>query len=275
MNKQAKVAIIMLVAVILAYYGRDYLGAVEIPLTYILLVMGFTGYFLYSASIGSWRYATPQIIAPNFHASILFDPYEIPNTDYIAVPIGSYMAVGMSKEGGEGTLITLKSAVKKVSPNLVANIAIGQILEFGYDDYNIQPNNKYVKSSNFLCFCPMMPYRLEWLPPKIIDFIESDKGKFKGPFFFGYALDETKAIDLFTEDQLKVYLESIKILSKNYSDTNALIHTYRDLSEGNFRAVSRFIDTLGGINKSLYPTDWKSKFIGDKDRRKIERDDER
>lgn len=275
MNKQAKVAIVMLVAVILAYYGRDYLGTVEIPLTYIVLVMGFMGFFLYSASIGSWRYATPQIIAPNFHASILFDPYDIPNTDYVAIPFGSYMAVGMSKEGGEGTLITLKSLIKKVSPNLLANIALGQIMEYGYDDYSIQPNNKYVNSSNYLCFCPMMPYRLEWLPPKIIDFIESDKGKFKGPYFFGYALDETKAIDLFGEDELKQYLSSIAVLSKNYADTNALIHTYRDLSEGNFRAVSRFVDTLGGINKALYPTDWKSKFIGDKDRRKIERDDER
>lgn len=265
----------MLVAVVLAYYGRDYLGVVEIPTTYIVLVFGFMGFFLYSASVGSWRYATPQIIAPNFHASILFEPYDIPNTDCIAVPIGSYMAVGMSKEGGEGTVITFKSAIKKVNPNLVANIAIGQIMEFGYDQYSIEPNNKYVNSSNFLCFCPLMPYRLEWLAPQIVDFLESDKGKFKGPYFFGYALEESKAIDLFGEKDLKTYLESIAILSKNYSDTNMLIHTYRDLSEGNFRAVSRFIDTLGGINKSLYPTDWKSKFIGDKDRRKIDRDDER
>lgn len=274
MNKQVKIMLIMLVAVVIAYYGKDYLGSVEIPLTYIVLVFGFMGFFLYSASIGSWRYSSPQIIAPNFHASILFDPYEIPNTDYIAIPIGSYMAVGMASEGGQGTLITLKSAIKKVSPNLVGNIAIGQIIEFGYDEYQIQPNNKYVNYSNYLCFCPLIPYKLEWLAPKIIDFVESDSSKFKGPYFFGYSLDENKAIDLFPPDQLKQYLESITILAKHYTDTNALIHTYRQFSEGNFKALTRAVDTLGGINKSLYPSDWKSKLF-DKDRKKIERDDDR
>jgi len=274
MNKLTKIMIAMLVAVILAYYLRDYFGVVEIPITYILLVMGFMGFFLYNASIGSWRYASPQFIAPNFHASVIFDPYDIPNSDYVAIPIGSYMAVGMASEGGQGTLICLKSTIKKISPNLVGNIAIGQILEYGYDQYSIDANNKYVNSSNYLCFCPMMPYKLEWLPPKVIDFIESDNRKFKGPYFFGYALDESKAIDLFSKDQLKQYLESISILGKNYTDTNAIIHTYRQFSEGNFRALTRAVDTLGGINKSLFPSDWKSKLL-DKDRRKIERDDER
>lgn len=274
MNKQVKIMIIMLVAVVIAYYGKDYLGSVEMPITYMLLVISFMGYFLYSASIGSWRYSSPQLIAPNFHASILFDPYDIPNSDYVAIPIGSYMAVGMASEGGEGTLITLKSAIKKVSPNLVGNIAIGQIMEFGYKEYQIEPNNKYVNYSNYLSFCPMIAYKIEWLPPKVIDFIQSDISKFKAPYFFGYALDESKAIDVFTSDQLKLYLESISILAKHYTDTNALIHTYREFLEGNFRAITRAVDTLGGINKSLYPTDWKSKLF-DRDRKKIERDDDR
>lgn len=271
MNKQMKLGIIMVACVALSYYGRNHLPTMKIPLTYIVLVMGF---FLYVASVGSWRYASPQIIAPNFHASILFDPYDIPNTDYVAFPFGSYMAGGIASEGGEGTLVVLKSALKKVSPNFIGNIAIGQILEFGYDDYEILPNSKYVNSSNYLCFCPLMPHKLEWLSPKIVDFIESDKGKFKGPYYFGYALDESRAIDVFDNDQLKQYLDSIGILAKQYNDTNKLIHTYRDLSEGNFRAITRFVDALGSMNKALYPTDWKSKIL-DKDRRKIDRDDDR